>query len=295
MKLNEVLNLKELQMTTTDEAIKREIVKQLIYKRADLIAVGTKIVGVREFDNLDVKFAFPSEAGVEYPVPEGAGASLSTITWTEFGFSLAKAEGRFMITDEAQIRGVDRTQWETGIRRLGEGLAKKKDENILSALAAGAGNSFAATATWDTATASQITGDVAKAVNYILSAKGVLDTDIKNIAFVVPVKAWSGLLRVLEIEGVRMSMFNWLTQSYGISIYPTKYFTSDGIALLTGEDTAVHGVLRPPAGIPLVETKRHEGIGTEYIVRQFFGTKVVPEEAGVSTSNRIVKITSVAS
>jgi len=43
-----------------------------------------------------------------------------------------------------------------------------------------------------------------------------------------------------------------------------------------------------------VETKGHEGVGTEYIVRQFFATKVVPESAGVSTSNRICKITGIA-
>jgi len=285
---------KALQATASDEAIRREIIKQLIYKKADLIATGTKIVGVQEFDNLDVKYSFPSEATVEYPVPEYAGADLTKITWTEFSFSLEKAEGRFLVSDEAIIRGVDRVQWQTGIKRLAEALAEKKDSNILDTLDSGAGNTIAAAATWTTATASQITGDVSSAINNILSAKGVVDTDIKNIVFVVPLKAWTGLLRILEVEGVRVSMFNWLQNSYGISIMPTKHFTTTGIAVLRGSDTAIHGVLRPPAGIPLVETKRHEGIGTEYIVRQFFATKVVPESAGVSTSNRICKITGIA-
>ena len=286
---------KMLQATTSDEAIKREVIKQLIYKKADFISVGTKIVGVQEFDNLDVKYSFPSEVTVEYPVPENAGASLTQVTWTDFSFSLQKAEGRFLVTDEAMIRGTDRVQWTTGIRRCAEGMAKKKDENILDTLLAGAGTSESATATWDTATVAQITGDVATCINDILSAKGVTDSDIKNIVFVLPLKAWTGLLRVLDVEGLRMSLFNWLQQSYGISFMPTKHFTTDGLALLRGPDTAIHGVLRAPAGIPLVETKRHEGIGTEYIVRQFFNTKVVPESSSQTTSNRIVKITGVAS
>jgi len=286
---------KALQATSSDEAIRREIVKQLIYKKADFISVGTKIVGVQEFDNLDVKYSFPSEISVEYPVPEFAGADLSQITWTDFGFSLKKAEGRFLISDEAMIRGTDRVQWTTGIRRCSEGIAKAKDENILDTLVNGAGDEFAATATWDTATVAEITGDISKAINCILSAKGVSDTDIKNIVFVLPLKAWTGVLRVLDVEGLRMSLFNWLQQSYGISLMPTKHFDTYGLAVLRGADTAIHGVLRAPAGIPLVETKRHEGIGTEYIVRQFFNTKVVPESADQATSNRIVKITGIAS
>lgn len=286
---------KMLQATTSDVAIRREIIRQLVYRKADFISVGVKIVGVQEFDNLDVKFSFPSEAEVEYPVPEFAGADLTQITWTDFSFSLQKAEGRFLVSDEAMIRGVDKVQWQTGIKRLAEAFAKKKDENILDTLASGAGHTFAASATWDTATASQITTDVSKAVGYILDAPGVTDADMKNIVFVVPLDAWTGLLRILEVEGVRVSMFNWLQQSYGISIMPTKHFDTYGIALLKGSDTAIHGVLRPPAGIPLVEEKRHEGIGTEYIVRQFFATKVVPDSSSTSTSSRIVKITGLAS
>jgi len=59
------LDWKKLQVATTDDAIRREIVKQIIYKRADFIAVGTRIVGIQEVDNLDQKFTFPSEAAVE--------------------------------------------------------------------------------------------------------------------------------------------------------------------------------------------------------------------------------------
>jgi len=291
------LDLKLLQMMTSDEAIKREVVRQVIYKAADFISVGVKVVGVQEFDNLDVKWSFPSEMEVEYPVAEGASASLSSITWTDFTMTMQKAEGRFLVTDEAQIRGVDKVQYQTGVRRLAEALAKAKDENIIATLKAGAGSSAAASAAWSSATAAQITSDIQAGLDSILSAKGVTDADIKNIALIVPIKAWTPLLKIQEIENIRQSLFDWLTRSYGFTIYPSKSTNlgNDALMLLKGPDTAIHGVLRPTAGIPLVETKRHEGIGVEYIVRQYFATKVVPEESGSTTSKRIYKITGVVS
>lgn len=282
-------------VTTSDNAIRREIIKRLIYKKADFISVGTKIVGVENYDNLDVKYTFPSDASVEYPVPEGSGADLSRVTWGNFGFSLDRAEGRFMITDEATIRGVGRTQWQMGIRRLSEAMAKKKDENILDTLDSGAGNSFSATATWDTASAANITTDISTAVNHILNGHGVSDSDLNRITFVVPIDAWSGLMRVLEIEGSRINMMNWIKESYGIDIMPTKNYSKDAIAMIRGADTAMHGVLNAPSDVPLVEQKRHEGVGNEYIVRQFFASSVVPEEDGETTTDRIVKIKDIAS
>ncbi len=285
-------------ITTSDEALRREIVKQLIYKKADFISTGVKLVGVQNFDNLDVKYSFPSDAAVEYPVAEGSGADLTRIEWSDFAFSLKKAEGRFMITDEAQIRGVDKTQWQTGIRRLGEALAKKKDENILSTLWSGAGQSETCV-NWDTDTAANITADISNIVHKLLSAHGATDGDLANIAIVVPVKAWAGLLRIFNVSGANVQLLEWVSDSYGIKIMPTKYSTfvsnKRGIALITGPDTAIHGVLTAPRDIPLVETKRHEGVGTEYIVRQFFATTVVPEESGSTSTNRICQLTSVMS
>lgn len=282
-------------VTTSDTAIRREIIKQIIYKKADFISVGTKIVGVEGFDNLDVKYTFPSDAAVEYPVPEGSGADLSRVTWGNFGFSLDRAEGRFMITDEATIRGVGRTQWQMGIRRLAEAMAKKKDTNILNTLDAGYGNTFPAAAAWQTATAANITTDISTAINHILNAHGVSDSDLSNIVFVVPIKAWSGLMRILEIEGSRINMMNWIKQSYGIDIMPTKTFTTTAIAMIKGPDTAIHGVLNAPNDVPLVEQKRHTGVGLEYVVRQFFATSIVPEEDGATSTDRIVQITGIAS
>ncbi len=281
-------------VTTSDDVIRREVIKQLIYKRADFISTGTKVIGTDTFDNLDIKYSFPTDAAVEYPVPEGSGSDLQKVTWSNFGFTLRRAEGRFKITDEATIHGVGRVQWQTGIRRIGEAMAKTKDTNILSTLDSGAGTSTAASAAWATATAAQISTDVTAAINGIVGAHGVADTDISRISMILPIQAWTGLMRILEIEGSKVSMLNWIRDSFGIEILPTKYFTTTALALIRGSDTAIHGVLNAPRDVPLVEQKRQEGVGLEYIVRQYFATTIVPEDGSSTTTNRIYKITGIA-
>ena len=154
-------------VASSDVAIRAEIAKQLIYHKADFISLGTKLVGVRNFSQLDAKYTYPSDAAVEYPVPEGSGSDLSLITWANFSMSLEKGEGRFQITDEATWRGVNRTQWDTCVKRISEGIANKKDSNILGVIAAGAGNTFLGN-NWQTATAAQIECDLAALVAYIV-------------------------------------------------------------------------------------------------------------------------------
>lgn len=297
------VNVPGVGVTASDEAIKREVVRQLIYKKADYISTGVKLVGLTTEDNLDIKFSFPTDAAVQYPVAEGSGADLTRVEWAEFAYSLAKAEGRFFITDEATIRGTDRTQWQTGIRRLGEAMAARKDFNILQVLYAGAGAVEPCFA-WGAAgtTFANVLSDITNALNNLIGAHGAVDADIANVAMVVPLRAWIGLLRMEQVMGTNIQMLQYIQDGYKIGIMPTKNVAAfvaaggaliDGVALIKGADTAVHGTLAPPADVPLVETARQEGVGTEYIVRQFFATQVVPEQGGVVTTNRICTLTGV--
>jgi len=284
-------------VTASDEAIRREVVRELIWKRADFISTGVDLVGLRSFDNLDVKYSFASDAAIEYPVPEGSGADLTKVMWADFGLTLEKAEGRFFITDEAKIRGVGDMQWQTGIRRVGEALAKEKDTNILSNLYNGTAQTHACAAQWSGATAAQVTQDISTIVNFLLSAHGATDADIGNITLVVPIDSWSGLMRIFNVGGANVQLLSWIQGSYGIQIRPTKYNTfvanNRGVALIRGADTAIHGILRPQANVPMVETRRQEGIGTEYIIRQWFATTTIPEENGSMNTDRICTITNV--
>jgi len=291
--INDLKRAKIDLQTVSEDVIKAEVIRRVVYKKADFISTGLKVVGVQEFENLDVKSQFPSYMTVAYPVAEGARGEHSKITWTDFTMSMKKAEGSFMITDEATVRGLDKIQYNTGVRRLSEALAKAKDNNILETLDAGAGNTIdCSNAAYDTPEEA-----IPAAIGMVLKAKGVSDEDLSKTACILPVDHWQKLLKLTTIKNVVTSLKEYFGETYGLKIYPTKYsgWTNEGILLLTGEDTAIHGVLRPPADVPLVETKRHVGVGVEYVVRQFFATKVVPEEAGSTTTKRIVKFTNLNS
>jgi len=289
---------KKLQTTTSPDVIRADLIRKLIYKRADYIAGGLNLVGVQTYPGLDVKYQFPSAITLDYPVAEGARGDRKKIDWTTFYMTMDKGEGSFMITDEAQMRQLGNVQYQTGVRRLAEALAMKKDDNIIDALCTGAaGNSVAAAESWPTAVATSIAGDVAGAIGAILAATGVQPAEIKQMGLVLPYRAWASLLKVVEIENIRHQMEKYIQSSWGISIHPTKNSTvvdgKYGLALIKGADTGIHGVAASHPKVPLVEIKRETGVGLEYTVRQFFNTRVIPDSSTVATSTRLCKITGV--
>jgi len=163
--------------TTSDIVIKREILRQLIWKRTDLIAVGQRIDGVRLLNVLDVM--------------------------------------------------------------------------------AGAGKSVAAALVW-TDPAAKPQDDIIKAIGEILETKGVVEADIRNMALVAPIKAWAQLLKLQEIGQIKQSVADWLRETYGLAIMPSKLLTTDAVLLIKGPETVIHGVLRPGAGgVPQAEVVRH--------------------------------------
>ena len=242
----------------------------------------------------DSKWAYPGEMSAEYPVPEGAVASIAEpITWTEFSLTLKKAVVRFAITDEAKLRMLGQYQLQFSRRRASEALARIKDEEILNALLNGAGISVSASATWDSDSADPA-GDIIDAIGQIFSKSNILESEIKRMVVVVPAKVWAPLHKLQEINNLRQSIRDYLEDSYGLKFYPSRILSTDALVLVPGEMTAIHGVLRTNK-IPLVEEIRRPETGvTEYIIRQYFATRVVPETSD-GKSYRIAKITGVAS
>ena len=283
----------KLADTTSEAVIKKEIIREVIYKASDLLAVGTKVVAVREFGDLYVKWAYPSEMSASYPVPEGAvPPSVEPVEWTEFNLELKKAVVRFSITDEAKLRQLGNYQLEFSRRRAAEALAKAKDNEILTKLKAGAGQSVAAAAAWD-ADAADPAGDIVAAIGKIFENSNILESEIKGMVVIVPAKVWAPLHKIQEIANIRQSIKDYLESSYGLKFYPSRILSTDALVLVPGEMTAIHGVLRTNK-IPLVEEIRRPERGvTEYIIKQFFATAIVPDTSD-GKSNRICKITGVS-
>jgi len=302
--LKKVVRLQEI---TTDDVIKADIVKRLMWKRATLLSVGEKVVPIRNLNVLDEKWYIPDleEAAGEFPVPEGAVAARSKpVTWIETGITMQMAEYRFMITDFAKARGQDNWQMDAQTRAGSEWFAKCIDQQILDALYAGAGATTVTVpsgAEWDSGTADvDPEGDIIKAWSNILAESNVGLEEIRNVCIIYPAKVDSILRGLKMIGNIQQSLQDYLKGSFGFQFFPTRYYheteakgiQDDALVVVKSEETAVH-VKYTGAAIPMSETQRIAGRGTEYIVRQIFGTKVVPQSATVATSKRICKIANV--
>jgi len=279
--------------TTSDDVIRKEIVRQVIYKEADLLAVGTKVVPTKNFGDLDIKFSFPETMSSEYPVPEGSIAERRRIKWVDYNMTLEKGQCRWTITDEAVLRQLENYQMEFSRRRASEALAREKDEEILDAVLNGAGNTItiASGNEWDAAGGAP-EDDIVNAITKILDTSNILEADIKNMALVVPTSVWAQITKLQTIHNIQQSFREYFEKSYDMKFYPTRYYKDDAVLLVVGDQTAIHGVLQTNR-IPLVEEERLKGRGREYVITQFFKTKVTPESATKTTSNRICRIKNV--
>jgi len=277
-------------ITDVSDILKADIVREVIYKRVEDMLVGTKVIPERQVKTPDLWLEFPSKIEVQGPLAPEASATADTITWTKIAFTMAeKYEGRFIITDVALARQQGQEQYRAGVRRLAESMARAEDKEILSAIDAAVGATVSCSATWDSADADPVS-DIANAVNEVLKAEDLTIDDIKNIALILPVRAYTELMKLTEISGIKTSLLDWLQGTYGLKILPTKQLDKYGYAIVPGEDTGRHYVWKPD-GIKLVEEDRIPGVGVQYVVRRFFKTFIIPDDPSKgNTTRRIVKI-----
>jgi len=287
-----------LQEGSSDIAIRKEILKEVIYKLSNLLATGTKIIPVKPLSVLDVKMSWPSEHDPNkvYPIAEGALPDLQAVVWTEYDYSLDKAIDRFRITDEAVIRGLDNVQNQTEVKRVSEAIAKAQDANIIDAIVAGAhtGSGYyvnvASGAEWNTANGDP-EADIIAARELINTYSNITAAELRQLFLLCNVNVSSQLLKLQLIGNVQQSMANYLKTAFGIDMLETRDSDLADTAYLvaTGRNTGEHGVYTG-GKVPLVERVRRHGVGDEYIVKKWFGTKIMPESSTDTDNYRIVKI-----
>jgi len=280
-------------LTTSDEVIKKNIMREVIYKQSSLLSVGEKLIPVRPFNVLDAKWSYPSEMTADYPVAEGATAARQGISFADFSMTLVKGEVRFAMTDEAKIRQLENYQLSFTQSRASEAMAAKKDYEILNTLLAGIGDTVtvAAGKEWDTA-AGVPDEDIIEAWDSVLANSNTSLVELRNCWLVVPAATMANLMKLTLIGNVQQTIQDYLGRSYGLTIYPTRdtQFADCALFGVNSEQTAIHGVLSPATpNAVLAETKREFGYD-DWVIRQFFKTKVVPNSSSDTTCDRLVKI-----
>jgi len=277
---------------TSDEAYKAEIVKEVVYRASNLLATGTQLIPVRPLNKLDVTFTYPGEMTGQYPVPEGKKGDIEGIAWPELGYSLLKGQARFRITKEAKIRGQSDYQRVFSMRRAVEALAKLKDAEIVDAIIAAIGNTvtIAAGKEWNTANGDP-EADIVNARELILHNSNCSNAEIKQLGLLVGTNVSSQLLKLQLIGNVQQSIASYMQTAYGMTMHESRDVDLADAAylLIKGRSTGEHGMYDGPA-VDLVENYPVRGVGMEWLVTQFFATKILPDAAGGTTSTRIVKI-----
>jgi len=282
------------------DAIKEDVIRRIIYRAADLLAVGTKIVPIKTTNRLEEQYEYPSELEGEYPVPIGAMALIENITWTKFQVKVEQGQVRYMITDKSKIRGKGNYQRIKSAQRAAEALADKKDDEILEDITSGAYTSnlvsVSAGSEWNSGNADADPEDnVVTARTNILTNSNIRLTELNKGNLVIPTNVWGALEKLRLIGGETRNLLDYFSSAFNMNVYPTRNSTrvSDAAYLVIySDETAMHHVLQTNL-IPMVEPERIRGVGDDYLIKQFFGTKVVPYASGQSTSKRIAKINNV--
>lgn len=299
--LDGIVKAVALQETTSDEVVKRDLIRKFIYKGAGLLTDATMILPEVHYNALDIQLEFNSNLDVDYPVAEGAAGGEGRIDWTKFYNILEKAEGSFKITDEAVIRQYQQKQWRTGVRSLARAMARKKNYDILEAIVNGYTLSTASDGSWQTNT-DYVLSDVLNAINKILEddTADIVTADLRNAVLALPIKAWGIISGLTTINNLKTTFKDYIMEEYpGLKIVPFKEISTstglgggdDGYLCIGGEELGEHGVYNG-GHVPLVEDKR-VGAARKYIVRQYFKSKITPDSSSVATSSRIHAITSI--
>lgn len=295
---NENMNYGE---TTRDQVLKEEVLRQIMYTESEQLSVGTEVVGTRQLQNRTIDFSYPGEASAEYPVDHDASTERQRITWNEFSMKLYQGQTRYMITDGARLDQSEDIQMDRTRRRGAEALQRRKDENILATLHNGSvsetheqlpsGNE------WNQDNV-DIVDELWAMWKEILVNAPLTSMDVNNFSLILPVEIWAELNQTELINNVQQRLRDYLGQTFGFSMFPTKmgmhkdhrYNLQDSaIMLIPGEETAIHGVLDPSTararGVPLTENERKFARGEEWLIKQWFNTKVFEHESGAADAS----------
>ncbi len=285
--------MKYFDATVSDKAIlKKDILRDLVYLKAEELLVGKNAMVMMPVDALDVKFDIPTATRfTPQEVDEGAVADYQKLKFFQVYANLAKYQTRVLITDESKARQIANSQVQMSLDAAARGLAYQIDYNMFSALSTGAGNTVAAGSVWTGGTADPAT-DIANAMGEIMDTTTLTDNDFSNMYIFYPAKLFGHLAKPIQVGEIQQTLRNWAQKEYNINIMPTRMLSTTALCVVKSMETAIHMTYSGNA-IPTAEEERYAGVGDMYLITQYFADKVIPYESGQTTSKRICSITSV--
>jgi len=289
----------------TGDAVLEQTLRDFIQLQSTRIAIGTQLVGSRTVPWLEFKWYTGVEGSFAYPLDDAATVDPTKIGTSNYTVKLQKGQGRCVFLDTVRLRGesfenIDRQQM-----AIVRGRANVIDNNILSTLHGGAGQSQAATATFGSAGADE-EADLLATMDLVF-ANGRVSGD-EPMALVLPASARSAMLNTQLYGNVVESLSDHMRRIASMSVYYTRDYTggqlldgassaaigSDALLLIPGSETAEFFTYNG-AGYQETELTRLPGVGYDWLLTGYMGSVVHQHQDGASagTSNRIAKITGV--
>jgi len=281
----------------TGDAVLEQTLRDFIQLQSTTIAVGTKVVGVRNVAWLEFKFYTGVNGTFSYPLDDNAVTDPTKIGTANYTATLSKGQGRCVFLDTVRLRGeswenIDRQQ--LGIIRA---RADKIDNKILTDLIAGAGQTQAATATFGAATADE-ESDLLSAMDLIFANARVSGDE--PLALILPADKRSSMLNTQLFGNVVESLQDHLGRVANLRVYYSRDYgagsalVNDALLLIPGSETAEFFQYNG-AGFMETELTRLPGVGFDWLLTSYFGSVVHEHQDGAASgkSNRIVKITGV--
>ena len=279
---------------STGDAVIEQTLRDFIQLQSTTIAVGTNVVGVRSVPWMDFKWYTGVNGSFSYPLDDNAIVDPTKIGTEHYSTKLFKGQGRVTFLDSVRLRGeswenIDRQQ--LGIIRA---RADKIDATILSALAAGAGQTAAAAATFGSAGADE-EGDLLGAMDLIFANARVSGDE--PLALILPASKRSAMLNTQLFGNVVESLQDHMGRIANMTVYYSRdsSVANDALLLIPGSETAEFFQYNGE-GFMETELTRLPGVGYDWLLTSFMGTVVHEHQDGAAAgkNNRIFKITGVA-
>lgn len=282
---------------TRDQMMKEEVLRQTFYTEAAQMSIGEQLVGTQNLDGLRVAFQYPKEGTAEYPVDPNSTVNRQRIGWNDFDMTLYMAQARYAIDDMAKLEGNASQQLSMHRQRTSEALQRRKDENILSTVAHGAVPEnvvhLADGEEWNSDTGSDVVERIQRMWSDLMVNAPLTSAQGGDAALAIPMEVWVELNELDMINNIQQALNEYIGRKYNLTILPHrmglhddhKYDMRDSaVMMFRGGDTAIHGVLDAAyarsRGVPLVEQTRQFSRGEDYLIKQWFNTKVFEHESG---------------
>jgi hypothetical protein len=277
-------------------------IAMILYKTSNLLSVATQISPIVMHDDEHIDYYWTEGSNGISGLPKDADIAFDNLSYNKVSADMVWDKKAFMLMDSAKLRSVDKMMRAKNLLDVAEWQAYSLDNHVLTRLVAGAGQTTAATATWDGATA-DIESDITDIWQACSANSNASMTDVMNCYLVVPMDVFAEVKSLQLINNITTDYETYFGKTFGLKILPSRDYgsgsalTTSALFLFGGNNTSVTFRYSPAAasakGVPLVEGDREIGKGDRYIAQQAHYTVIIEDTAAAGTTSRIGTITAV--